>query len=198
MMTFQDISNDTKSLYRLQENEQVVFFMLNRSDTLTFELLGNGAAAHIFAFFVGTGTEQCQLHISQKHLAPKTVSRVLVKSILHEESVFSYRGTLHIAPEAVLSDASQENRNLLLSPLAKAFSKPALEILTSNVRCHHAATTSPLNKDALFFATARGLSPTQATKLLIDGFLASSVETLGELVTSQEKEKVVALLGLTR
>ncbi|MBP9727997.1 MAG: SufD family Fe-S cluster assembly protein [Candidatus Moranbacteria bacterium] len=194
-MKFQDISNDKKTLYQLQANEQVVFFLKNRSADIAFELLGKGAEAHVFAFFIGTKKMAGTLTIAQKHLAPKTLSRVLVKSILDDESTFSYRGTLHIAKDAPLSDASQENRNLLLSPRAKAFSEPALEILTSDVRCHHAATTSPLNEEQLFFAEARGLSKPQAQSLILQGFLQSSLDTMGNLISSQDKEKMLALVG---
>lgn len=194
-MRLQDISNDTKTLYRLTENEQIVFFMQNRSGDITFELTGKEAEAHVFAFFIGEGKEQCHLSISQKHLAPKTVSRVLIKSILDDESEFSYRGTLHIGKEASLSDASQENRNLLLSSKAKAFSEPALEILTSDVRCHHAATTNPLNTEQLFFSQARGLSQAEARTLILQGFLQSSLDIMSALISSQEQKKVVALMG---
>lgn len=193
-MRLQDISNDTETVYQLTENEQVVFFMWNRSGDITFELTGKGAEAHVFAFFIGKGKEQCHLNISQKHLAPKTISRVLVKSILNDESQFSYRGTLHIGKEATLSDASQENRNLLLSPKAKAFSEPALEILTSDVRCHHAATTSPLNTEQLFFSEARGLSQAEAQTLILHGFLQSSLDAMSTLISSQDNEKMLALI----
>lgn len=194
-MRFIDISTDTKNLYTLTENEQVVFFIWNRAGEITFELKGAGARAHIFAFFVGKDNDQTILTINQKHLAPRTSSHVLVKSILDDRASFAYRGTIHIAPEAPLSDASQENRNLLLSEEARATSEPTLEILNNDVRCHHAATTSPLNKEQLFFARTRGLSDTQAEKLLIQGFLRSSVEKLGTLVSSQDQEKVLALIG---
>lgn len=194
-MKFKDITTDTQTTYQLKENEQMVFFMLNKSDDITFELMGAGAAAHVFAFFIGKNQDKGALNISQRHLAPRTTSRVLVKSILHDASGFSYRGTLHIAQNATLSDASQENRNLLLSRDAKAFSEPALEILTSDVRCHHAATTSPLNVEQLFALEARGLSPKQAEKLLVDGFLQSSLDTMNALISSQEQEKVLALMG---
>lgn len=194
-MRFFDITHDTETLYRLGENEQCVFFLLNRSGDITFELAGINAAAYVFAFFIGKGQDEARLTISQRHLAPHTTSRVLVKSVLDDSAHFSYRGTLHIAPEASLSDASQENRNLLLSRDAQAFSEPALEILTSDVKCHHAAATGPLNQEALFFAQARGLSQKQAENLLINGFLHSSVDTLGALVSRAEKEKVLSLLG---
>lgn len=194
-MQFKDITNDTQTTYRLAANEQVVFFMHNRGGDITFELTGPQAEAHVFAFFIGTGKEECHLNISQKHLATATTSRVLVKSILTDQSVFSYRGTLHIAKQTSLSDASQENRNLLLSSHAKAFSEPALEILTNDVRCHHAATTSPLSPEQLFALMARGLSQKQAKELLVTGFLSSSLDTLGNLVSRAEKEKVLSLMG---
>ncbi len=193
-MRLQDITNDTQTVYRLTENEQAVFFLWNRSGDITFELSAINAQAHVFAFFVGKGQEECHLNISQKHLAPHTTSRVLVKSILADESQFSYCGTLHIAKEAFLSDASQENRNLLLSPKAKAFSEPALEILTSDVRCHHAATTGPLNNEQLFFAQARGLSPNTAKKLILRGFFQSSFENMNTLISSEDREKMIPLL----
>ncbi len=193
-MTFQDITNDPKTTYQLGPNEQGVFFMHNRGGDITFELKGPGAAAHVFAFCTGKNTDQVTLNIIQKHFAPQTTSRVLVKSVLQDQAQFSYRGTLHIAKNASLSDASQENRNLLLSSEAKAFSEPALEILNHDVRCHHAATTSPLNASLLFFAQARGLSREQAITLLITGFFQSSLDDMEQLVPSQSKEKMLALI----
>lgn len=188
-----DITTDTKTTYRLAENEQRVFFLWNKSGDITFELSGPNAEAHVFAFFVGKKNDVGTLTISQKHLAPHTTSRVVVKSILDDESQFSYRGTLHIAADAPLSDASQENRNLMLSPQARAFSEPALEILTSDVRCHHAATTSPINTEQLFFAQARGLSQESAKKLILRGFFQSSFDTIDTLLSSEEKEKMIPL-----
>ena len=194
-MEFSDITHDTQTLYRLKENERRVFFLLNRSGDITIELTGIGAEAHVFAFFIGRNTEKSVLTITQKHRAPHTTSRVLVKSVLDDAASFSYHGTLHITPEATKSDASQENRNLLLAPEAKAVSEPILEILTNDVRCHHAATTSPLNQDLLFFAEARGLSKSQARTLLVSGFLRSSLEELSALAPSEDSEKMLALMG---
>ncbi len=193
-MKFLDISADVETTYRLKENEQGVFFMHNRSGDLTFELLGPGATAHVFAFCTGRGTNETTLHIHQRHLAPHTTSRVVVKSVLTDEARFSYRGTLHIAKDAPLSDASQENRNLLLSRDAKAFSEPALEILSSDVRCHHAATTSPLNRDTLYALMARGLSQREARDLLVHGFIHSSVDMLKTLVDGEDREKMLSLM----
>lgn len=184
-MRFVDISTDTKNAYALDKNEKCVFYMLNRSGELTFELSGTGAKAHIFAFFMGQGDDQATLRITQRHLAPDTVSSALVKSVLSDGSSFTYEGLIRIAKQARRSDASQESRSLLLSRNARAFAKPALEILADDVRCRHAATTSSLDKEQLFFAASRGLSEEQAKRLLVDGFLNEAIEKMERIMNTE-------------
>ncbi len=193
-MKFRNISNDHETHYRLGANEEVVFFLHNRGGDMTIELGESGATAYVFAFFTEGGESDTTLRVNQRHLAPRTTSRVMVKSVLREHARFSYQGVLHIAENAVLSDASQENRNLILSREAKAFSEPALEILTSDVRCQHAASTSPLNPETLFALEARGLSPVEARDLLIRGFFQSAVDTLITLVPPPDQKKVLSLM----
>lgn len=193
-MLFKDITHDSKTTYQLNENEQGVYFLFNRSGDITFELGGENAQAHVFAFFNATEEEHYTLTITQKHLAPQTTSHVVVKSLLNDKAQLNYRGTIFIAKNAPLSDASLENRNLLLSPLAKVISEPALEILQNDVRCHHAATTSSINREALFFSQTRGLTHKQAQTLLTSGFFRSSLTDLQELIPSQDSEKMLALL----
>ena len=185
-MQFRDISNDKESTYVLKENEKVVFFMRNRLGSLIFELAGIGAEAHIFAIFTGKGATTAELNITQKHLAPKTVSHTLIKSTLSENSSFSYQGLIRIEQEAFLSDASQECRSLLLSPDASASSRPSLEILNDDVRCRHAATASSIDPAELFFAQSRGLSKAQATELLVQGFFKDVMEKMNELGVNEK------------
>lgn len=180
-MKFLDITNDTKNTYTLKENEKCVFSMLNRSGAITFELAGRGAEAYIFAFFVGRGDAKGMLAITQRHIAPETTSHALAKSVLFDASEYAYEGLIAIGKQADRSDASQESRTLLLSPLAQASSKPSLEILANDVLCRHAATASPLNAEALFFAESRGLSRAQAEHLLIQGFINEAVEKIERL-----------------
>lgn len=192
-MHYQDISTDTQTLYRLNENEQVVFFMLNRSEDITFELAGPGAAAHVFALYTGQDDEKQSLSLTQRHLAPDTVSSALVKSALNGKSTFSYDGVISITPGAHRSDANQESRALLLSPDARAQARPALEILAHDVQCHHAATTTPLNTEALFFAESRGLSKEVARNLLVQGFFQEAFERMETLGVNSNALKGAAL-----
>ena len=193
-MHFQDISTDLEEVYRLKANERVVFFILNRTGEITIELAGPGAVAHIFAFYSGAHDSKQALTLVQKHLAPDTVSSALVKTTLDGKSSFHYDGTIRIDKLAHRSDASQESRALILSPDARAYARPALEILAHDVRCHHAATTAPLSEEALFFAQSRGLSRQSAHGLLIHGFFQEALEQMEKLgiETTLAQEKLLS------
>lgn len=180
-MQFKNISQDTATRYTLAENEQCVFFLFNRSGAITFELAGARAEAHIFAFFVGQDADTFTIAINQHHTAPHTISHTLIKSVLSHASALTYNGLIHIGKNAKESDTSQESRAMLLSPDARISVEPTLEILADDVLCRHAATTAPLNQETLFFAESRGLSKSQATALLIDGFFNEAMETMQSL-----------------
>jgi Fe-S cluster assembly protein SufD len=87
---------------------------------------------------------------------------------------------IKVDPGAQQTDAFQDNRNLLLSKRAHADAIPGLEILANDVRCTHAAAVAQIDRDQLFYLMSRGLTRDTATRLMIDGFLQSLVERLGE------------------
>lgn len=180
-MQYRNISNDRASHYRLDTNEKAVFFMLNRTGEITVELAGPGATAHVFALYTEDELMERSLRLVQKHLAPNTVSSALVKTALDGKATFSYDGAIEIAKNAHRSKASQESRALILSPDARAYVRPALEILAHDVACHHAATTSPVNDEALYFARSRGLSMDAARRLLVRGFFQEALERMEAL-----------------
>lgn len=180
-MKFKDISQDKKNLYTLKKNERCIFYMLNRNGKITFELAGTNAEAHIFSFYIGRKDDKGALNITQKHTAPKTTSHTIVKSVLFDESEYNFSGLITVNKQAKQSDVSQESRTLLLSPFASVSAKPSLEILTDDVKCKHAAASSSLNPESLFFAKSRGLSEKQATALLVNGFFNDSIEKMHAL-----------------
>jgi Fe-S cluster assembly protein SufD len=71
-------------------------------------------------------------------------------------------------------------RNLVLSADAEAVSLPGLEILADQVRCSHGATTGEINREELFYMQARGISESDAYRLITYGFLNEVIERLPE------------------
>ena len=62
-----------------------------------------------------------------------------------------FNGRIVVHPGALGTDASQINKNLLLSDDAEVDTRPRLEILTDDVRCTHGAAVGQLDEDAVFY-----------------------------------------------
>jgi Fe-S cluster assembly protein SufD len=64
----------------------------------------------------------------------------------------------------------QTSRNIVLSEHAKADAIPNLEIEANDVRCGHAASVGPVDDDAIFYLTSRGIPRDEAERLIVSGF----------------------------
>jgi Fe-S cluster assembly protein SufD len=102
---------------------------------------------------------------------------------------------IRVDPGAQQTDAFQESRNLLLSKSAHADAIPGLEIEANDVRCTHGATISPVNRDELFYAMARGISKGEAERLIVRGFFTDvlnriELEPVREAVTEALEARI--------
>lgn len=149
--------------------EPRVFFLWNRSGNFEFSFEKSGSEARIFALFIGKKDEEFSLSIVQHHHMPNTKSHLTVLSILDGRARLSFDGLIRIEKNAVQSDASQKNKNFLLSESARAVSKPTLEILAHDVSARHASATGTINSEAILFAETRGITHRDAKKLLAEG-----------------------------
>jgi Fe-S cluster assembly protein SufD len=134
------------------------------------ELAGEGASGRMSGFFFADGSQHLDLDTQQDHLAPHTTSDFLYKGALKGNSRTVWQGMIYVAPGAQKTDGYQANRNLLLSPAARADSIPGLEILADDVRCTHGATVSKLDAEPLFYLKSRGIPQSEAEKLMVEGF----------------------------
>lgn len=191
-MKFIDITTDTKSIYRLKENERAVFFLFNRGGDITFDLRGDRSEAHIIALFDLGNDDLLESRITQIHRGADTRSSLSGRSILRDRASCDWQGLLSIRSSAVRSDAHQEMRHLLLSPETHASSLPSLEIEQNDVRCGHAATMSAPDQEQKYFLESRGLSPSQAEAIIAQGFIRSIVEHARSL-TGEDTDAVEIL-----
>lgn len=140
---------------------------------------GEGSTSRIRGVAVGDMEQHFDFVTLQELIGPKSTSEVEIKTALAGASRSIYYGLTRVETTAVGASANQENRNLLLSPRAKADADPVLEILTNEViRCGHGATVGPVDKDALFYLQSRGLDMRQSLTLLVTGFFQSVLSGL--------------------
>ncbi|MGK7895961.1 MAG: Fe-S cluster assembly protein SufD [Xenococcus sp. (in: cyanobacteria)] len=109
---------------------------------------------------------------------PHGITDQLHKTIIGDRAHAIFNGKVFVPKPAQLTNASQLNRNLLLSPKARVNTKPELQITADNVKCSHGATVSQLEADEIFYLRSRGLTENDARQLLIDAFIAEIIERI--------------------
>ncbi|MEL6580298.1 MAG: Fe-S cluster assembly protein SufD [Cyanobacteria bacterium J06621_12] len=144
---------------------------------------------------VATGEQTSDTHSIIALTKPYGSTNQLHKCIVSDRAHTVFNGKVFVPKEAQQTDATQLNRNLILSPKARVDTKPELQITADNVKCAHGATVSQLEADEIFYLRSRGLSENDANQLLIDAFAAEIVdrlplESLRNKITQTIEQKV--------
>jgi Fe-S cluster assembly protein SufD len=112
------------------------------------------------------------------HAKPDCVSTEDYRGILGGRARGVFNGRVWVHPGARGTDASQSNRNLLLSRNAEVDTKPQLEIYADDVKCAHGATVGQLDERMVFYLRARGIDEMTARALLTYGFARDLVDRM--------------------
>ncbi|MDA0268241.1 MAG: Fe-S cluster assembly protein SufD [Cyanobacteria bacterium] len=139
------------------------------------------------------GTQLADTHSIIAFNHPHGTANQRHKCIVDDRAHAVFNGKMWVPRNAQQTNASQLNRNLLLSDKGRIDTKPELDIVADNVKCAHGATISQLDADEVFYLQSRGISGEQAQQLLIYGFameiidaipLPSLRETLTQVITA--------------
>ena len=136
---------------------------------------GEHAQADLNGIWLLDGTRTIDMTTMQRHLGAHNTSRLRIKSAVRDYARSVYRGTVHIAVDALGTYAAQENKNILLSEHASALSIPNLEALNNDVYCAHGTAVGQLDEEQLLYLQTRGIAYKQAQRMLLQGFLADAI-----------------------
>ncbi|MDP3399059.1 MAG: SufD family Fe-S cluster assembly protein [Bacteroidales bacterium] len=150
----------------LLENEVVV------------NLNGKGASCELNGAYLMDGSQIIKTNIMMNHLEPECYSSQLFKGILDDSAKAYFSGRIVVAKDAQKTQAYQANHNLLISPAAKAYAQPQLEIYADDVKCSHGATSGRLDEMGLFYMRSRGISGTEAKLLQQLAFVYDVLEKI--------------------
>ncbi len=156
------------------------FGSANGKTRMDTKLAGQGSSAKVTGAYASDGRQHLDYDTNQEHAAPHTNSDLAFRGLLSGRSTAVWSGMIKVDRDAQQTDAFQECRNLLLSTKSHADAIPGLEIEADDVRCTHAAAVAQVDREQLFYLTSRGLSAEDATRLVVEGFLAALVERIPE------------------
>lgn len=110
------------------------------------------------------------------HKAPRTTSSNMFRGMLDDKAHAAFRGFLEIARDAQHVSGSQGNHTLLLSDQAVISGKPELKIYADDVKCSHGMTVGALDENQIFYLMSRGISRSDAEKMILKGFVGDLLE----------------------
>lgn len=163
---------------------------LMRNNVYT-HLNGSGCGSTLNGLTLADGAQHLDTQTRIEHVAPNCYSRELYKGVLDGEGHAVFNGKVYVHPEAQKTDGKQENHTLLLSERAQIDTKPQLEIFADDVKCTHGATVGRLDATAEFYMKSRGVSASQARKLLVYAFAADVLETIENQAVREGLEALV-------
>lgn len=112
------------------------------------------------------------------HLAPRTRSTIISKSISKNGGRASYRGLLKIVKGAEHCHSSVQCEALLLDEDSRSDTYPMLDIHENQVNVTHEASVNKINEEQLTYLLSRGFSVAQAHALIVNGFIDAFVQLL--------------------
>jgi Fe-S cluster assembly protein SufD len=133
-------------------------------------LIEKHCSSNLYGLVVADDRQHVDNYTFVNHAVPECQSNELYKSILDDRATNVFNGRILVCPDAQKTVAYQSNKNVLLNPEARIYSKPQLEIYADDVKCSHGATTGQLNEEAVFYMQSRGISKSIAQNLLMAGF----------------------------
>ena len=112
------------------------------------------------------------------HAAPETTSIIDSKSIAKDGGRTSYRGLVRVEPGAHHAKSHVRCDALILDDQSRSDTYPYMEINEQDARIAHEATVSKVGDDQLFYLMSRGLTESQATAMIVNGFIEPVIKTL--------------------
>jgi Fe-S cluster assembly protein SufD len=147
----------------------------------TVEYAGPGGDVELLGLYFADGGQHLEHRLFVDHCVPNCRSRVTYKGALQgDEAHTVWVGDVLIRAEAIGTDTYELNRNLLLTPEARADSVPNLEIETGEiVGAGHASATGRFDDEQLFYLQARGIPADEARRMVVRGFFADVIARIG-------------------
>ena len=141
-------------------------------------LMEPGAHGEVLSMAFAGGGQHQDAGARMVHLAPQTSSKIVAKSISHGGGRATYRGLVKVRRGATGARSSVVCDALLLDPQSRSDTYPVIEVDEQDVSLGHEASVSKVDEAQLFYLMSRGLSASEATTMIVSGFIEPLVKEL--------------------
>lgn len=143
---------------------------------------GPGASSEDVEIVFGTEKQLFDVTSNLDHIGFSTRGRVMVKSIMKDESKSLFKGMIKIRKDAKTSEAYLAGHAILLNKGSHSDAIPGLEIETNEVRATHSASVSQIDEEQIFYLMCRGLDRESAKREIVHGFVEPLSRKMGPFI----------------
>jgi Fe-S cluster assembly protein SufB len=155
-------------------------------------LRGDDSRGEFYSIAISNGHQQVDSGTKMIHLGRNTTSRIISKGIAAGQSDNTYRGQVLAQKNAAGARNFTNCDSLLIGNKCGAHTVPYIEARNATSTFEHEATTSKISDDQLFYCMQRGLSPEEATALIVNGFVRDVLQQL-PMEFAVEAQKLIAI-----
>jgi Fe-S cluster assembly scaffold protein SufB len=135
-------------------------------------LEGDGSSVEQVEIVFGSDDQFFDLTSYTRHIGRDTTGNLLSKGALKDAARSYMKGLITIDRTAIGTDSFLGEFGMNLSRQTRAVAIPSLEIDQPDCRrAAHSSSVGPIDENQLFYLESRGISPDEARKFIVLGFL---------------------------
>lgn len=158
---------------------------------------GENSESGIDWMFYGKGSEKQVLNVRNVFDGREGQGEVFMRGIAEDHAYSTCKGLIEIGLQGGGTNTYLTQEVLMLDATSKVDAIPALEIKTNDVKASHSATIARVTEEDLFYFGARGISPHEARRMFVLGFLGDMTEKVpdekvrAEVIEAIEKKYLI-------
>jgi Fe-S cluster assembly protein SufB len=137
-----------------------------------------GARGEILSIAFASAGQHQDAGAKLVHCAPNTTGQIISKSISKNGGRSSYRGLVKVEHGAKNTKCKVVCDALILDSQSRSDTYPYIEIAEQDVSVGHEASVSRIGEEQLFYLMSRGLSESEASTMIVNGFIEPLVKEL--------------------
>ncbi|MFB6133085.1 MAG: Fe-S cluster assembly protein SufD [Halanaeroarchaeum sp.] len=138
----------------------------------------DNAETKIVGAFFGHEDQHFDLDSKVWHRGEHTTADLVTRGVIDDQARSVYEGTQDVGKEAWDTSSYQRENTLMLSDESEADASPQLIINNHDTEASHSATVGQIDREDLFYMSARGLPEETASNMLVEGFFVPVLEEI--------------------
>ncbi len=155
------------------------------------QVTGDHAESGIDWMFYAKDSEKQTLTVRNIFDGRDGRGEILMRGIAEQQGHTECKGMIEIGLKGGGTNTYLTQEVLMLDPTSKVDAVPGLEIKTNDVKASHSATVARVTEEDLFYFGARGISPHEARRMFVLGFLGDITERITD---ASARAEVIAMI----